>query len=54
LSRPPPGFGPLPPPKASDQSIQLKEIDVPYYNLPASLMLKFIKVNIFISLKSIY
>ena len=47
LSRPPPGFGPIPvAPNKAQESIPLNEIEVPYYSLPAGLMLKQIKVII--------
>lgn len=55
FSKPPPGFGPLPPQNlppppilsaVKDPTKQLSEIEMPYYNLPAGLMIPHIKVFI--------
>ena len=56
FSRPPPGFGPLPPQNlpppsliaavaGKDSNKPFPELEMPYYNLPAGLMIPHIKVN---------
>lgn len=53
FSKPPPGFGPLPPQNLpppplvapKDPSKPFAEIEMPYYNLPAGLMVPHVKVH---------
>lgn len=50
LSKPPPNFGPLPPPGVAATNLMdksLAELEVPYYNLPAGLMVPLVKMEQF-------